>query len=64
MLICNGRDVAGADAVYYPAAAAGQPPADGAECSSLLLDTGGFLVLAVGGWYGSHLVYGYGVGRA
>lgn len=30
---------------------------------SLLLDAGGFLALAVGGWYGSRLVYGHGVGR-
>lgn len=31
--------------------------------ASLLLDTGGFLALAVGGWLGGKLVYGYGVGR-
>lgn len=31
--------------------------------ASLLLDTGGFLALAVGGWFGGKLVYGHGVGR-
>lgn len=31
--------------------------------ASLLLDTGGFLALAAGGWLGGKLVYGYGVGR-
>ena len=31
--------------------------------ASLLLDTGGFLALAVGGWLGGKLVYGHGVGR-
>src|SRR6185312_11054182 len=30
---------------------------------SLLLDAGGFLALAVGGWLGGRLVYGHGVGR-
>lgn len=29
---------------------------------SLLLDAGGFLALAVGGWFGGRLVYGHGVG--
>ncbi len=31
---------------------------------SLLLDAGGFICLAVGGWLGGRLVYQYGVGRA
>ena len=31
--------------------------------ASLLLDTGGFLALAAGGWLGGKLVYGHGVGR-
>ena len=30
---------------------------------SLLLDTGGFVALAVGGWLGGKMVYGHGVGR-
>ena len=30
---------------------------------SLLLDAGGFLCLAAGGWFGGRLVYGHGVGR-
>jgi len=30
---------------------------------SLILDTGGFIALAVGGWFGGRLVYGHGVGR-
>lgn len=30
---------------------------------SLLLDVGGFLALAVGGWLGGKLVYGHGIGR-
>lgn len=30
---------------------------------SLLLDAGGFIALAVGGWFGGKLVYGHGVGR-
>lgn len=30
---------------------------------SLLLDAGGFLALAVGGWLGGRLVYGHGIGR-
>ncbi|OJY63519.1 MAG: hypothetical protein BGP16_01110 [Sphingobium sp. 66-54] len=30
---------------------------------SLLLDAGGFLSLAAGGWFGGRLVYGHGVGR-
>lgn len=30
---------------------------------SLLLDVGGFLALAVGGWFGGRLVYGHGIGR-
>lgn len=30
---------------------------------ALLLDAGGFAFLAVGGWLGGKLVYGYGVGR-
>ncbi|SBV37302.1 conserved membrane hypothetical protein [uncultured Stenotrophomonas sp.] len=29
---------------------------------SFLLDAGGFLALAVGGWFGGRLVYGHGVG--
>lgn len=29
---------------------------------SLMLDAGGFLALAVGGWFGGKLVYGHGVG--
>ena len=31
---------------------------------SFLLDGGGFIALAVGGWFGGRLVYGHGVGRA
>ncbi|HET7300271.1 MAG TPA: DUF2231 domain-containing protein [Oleiagrimonas sp.] len=30
---------------------------------ALLLDAGGFVTLAVGGWFGGRLVYGHGVGR-
>jgi len=30
---------------------------------SLMLDTGGFIALAIGGWFGGRLVYGHGVGR-
>lgn len=30
---------------------------------SLLLDAGGFLALAIGGWLGGRLVYGHGIGR-
>jgi uncharacterized membrane protein len=30
---------------------------------SLLLDAGGFLALAAGGWLGGRLVYGHGIGR-
>jgi len=30
---------------------------------SLVLDAGGFISLAIGGWYGGRLVYGHGVGR-
>lgn len=30
---------------------------------SLLLDAGGFLALAAGGWFGGRLVYGHGIGR-
>ena len=33
------------------------------DVTSLLLDAGGFLALAVGGWFGGRLVYGHGVGR-
>lgn len=33
------------------------------DALSLVLDTGGFLALAVGGWLGGKLVYGHGVGR-
>ena len=33
------------------------------DVTSLLLDVGGFLALAVGGWFGGRLVYGHGVGR-
>jgi uncharacterized membrane protein len=29
---------------------------------ALALDAGGFLALAIGGWFGSRLVYGHGVG--
>lgn len=29
---------------------------------ALVLDAGGFLALAVGGWFGGKLVYGHGVG--
>jgi uncharacterized membrane protein len=36
-----------------------QPP----DALSLLLDVGGFLALLIGGWLGSRLVYGHGVGR-
>lgn len=36
-----------------------QPP----DTLSLLLDVGGFLALLIGGWLGSRLVYGHGVGR-
>lgn len=31
---------------------------------SLMLDAGGFIALALGGWFGGRLVYGHGVGRA
>lgn len=34
------------------------------DTSSLLLDAGGFLCLAAGGWLGGKLVYHYGVGRS
>lgn len=30
---------------------------------SLLLDAGGFLALAVGGWFGGRLAHGHGIGR-
>lgn len=30
---------------------------------SLMLDAGGFIALAVGGWFGGRLVYSHGVGR-
>lgn len=30
---------------------------------SLMLDAGGFITLAVGGWFGGRLVYGHGVGQ-
>lgn len=30
---------------------------------SLALDAGGFIALAVGGWFGGRLVHGHGVGR-
>ncbi len=30
---------------------------------SLMLDAGGFIALAIGGWFGGRLVYGHGVGR-
>lgn len=30
---------------------------------SLVLDAGGFIALAVGGWFGGKLVYGHGVGQ-
>src|SRR3546814_4276342 len=33
------------------------------DAVSLLLDAGGFVALAVGGWFGGRLVYGHGVGR-
>ena len=33
------------------------------DTASLLLDAGGFLALAVGGWLGGRLVYGHGIGR-
>ncbi|HEX8754827.1 MAG TPA: DUF2231 domain-containing protein, partial [Steroidobacteraceae bacterium] len=33
------------------------------DALSLVLDAGGFLALAVGGWLGGKLVYGHGVGR-
>lgn len=33
------------------------------DTMSLMLDAGGFIALAVGGWFGGRLVYGYGVGR-
>lgn len=32
------------------------------DAGALLLDAGGFLSLAVGGWFGGRLVYGHGVG--
>lgn len=32
------------------------------DAASLALDAGGFLALAVGGWFGGRLVYGHGVG--
>ncbi|MBS0367315.1 MAG: DUF2231 domain-containing protein [Proteobacteria bacterium] len=31
---------------------------------SLLLDAGGFVALAVGGWFGGRLVYQHGIGRS
>lgn len=31
---------------------------------ALVLDAGGFVALAIGGWFGGRLVYGHGVGRA
>lgn len=33
------------------------------DAVSLLLDVGGFLALAIGGWLGGRLVYGHGIGR-
>ncbi|WP_193175298.1 DUF2231 domain-containing protein [Oricola nitratireducens] len=30
---------------------------------SFVLDAGGFIALAVGGWFGGRLVYGHGIGR-
>ncbi|GEQ98511.1 hypothetical protein JCM17844_21480 [Iodidimonas gelatinilytica] len=33
------------------------------DALSLMLDTGGFLSLVIGGWLGGKLVYGYGVGQ-
>lgn len=33
------------------------------DMASLLLDAGGFVALAVGGWFGGKLVYGHGIGR-
>lgn len=33
------------------------------DTTSLLLDAGGFLALAIGGWLGGRLVYGHGIGR-
>ena len=33
------------------------------DMMSLMLDAGGFIGLAVGGWFGGRLVYGHGVGR-
>lgn len=35
----------------------------GPNTLSLVLDTGGFLSLVIGGWLGGKLVYGYGVGQ-
>ncbi|HEY9546237.1 MAG TPA: DUF2231 domain-containing protein, partial [Solimonas sp.] len=34
------------------------------DAVSLLLDAGGFLALAAGGWFGGRLVYGHGIGRS
>lgn len=31
---------------------------------AFLLDAGGFVALAIGGWFGGRLVYGHGVGRS
>lgn len=33
------------------------------DAVSLFLDAGGFLALALGGWFGGRLVYGHGIGR-
>jgi uncharacterized membrane protein len=30
---------------------------------SLILDAGGFVALAIGGWFGGRLVYGHGIGQ-
>lgn len=32
------------------------------DAVSLMLDAGGFIALAIGGWFGGRLVYGHGVG--
>lgn len=41
----------------------GQQPSPAPDTVSLLLDAGGLIALAIGGWFGGRLVYGHGVGR-
>ncbi len=39
------------------------PPVGGAGIAALLLEGVGLLLLTIGGWYGGHLVFHYGIGR-